>query len=342
MEPCSLEETVFIAYVYPCSPILPAHPLHRLFFERFDLPLRRIYNAVTVCGNAPRRSFKGALSDTALEVEKAEIRKAINEVDDVYETLQGVHGDRPVSHKIFEIYPRQDTRKFQLCLVRPVSQWAFNELMGTLEQRDAAAAHKFYKQIQCTSDAAAVRGRLWERQVHKYFRSLRDPTAFTICSLDNRTNSMTIEFSPATLHRDIGPIQTFEGELTSSIRGGKSCYLKPISKNFASIDAVLYEHGVVRPGLQPFLGAQMTDAATHPTSIKGLALIQKSLKLNVPELKALRPSSTKKWILLFIVPESMEASFVRQNFKDPEGGGSHWASKTAQYVLGLSPEQIWN
>jgi hypothetical protein len=213
--------------------------------------------------------------------------------------------------------------------------------MEELERRDGAAAYTFYKQVQGTSDAAPFRGKLWERQVHKFFRSLKSPTRFTIHSLDDRTNSTPIEFSLATLHKEFGPIQNFEGQLSSSIRDGRSCYLKPIAPNFPSIDAVLYEHGVDRPGLQPLLGLQMTDSPDHGISVKGLKSLQKSLKPKVPTLKALRPSKEKKWIFLFVVPKPMDASFVKQHFKDPVGE-SHWASKTDQYILGLDPDLIWN
>ena len=84
----------------------------------------------------------------------------------------------------------------------------------------------------------------------------------------------------------------------------------------------------------------MTEAIDHPTSVKGLAKIQRSLKLKDPELKSLRPSSAQKWIICFVRPATMGASFLKQRFKDPLGK-SHWDSKISQYVLELPPDKVW-
>jgi hypothetical protein len=220
-----------------------------------------------------------------------------------------------------------------------VSQIALEILVAEAEQRDVESAYKFYRQVQASTAAAPFRGRMWERQVHKYFRSIQHSMSFDIYSLDNR-NKLEIHFSPNTHHEAFGPIQIFGGRLASSIADKKSCYLKPIAANFGSIDSVLYEHGVLRDGFQPLIPFQMTDAATHPLNTKGLEIIQKSLTLQVPGLKALRPSTSQKWIIVFVVPAPMGASFVKQKFKGPDGP-SHWESKTAQYVLELDPNVIW-
>jgi len=324
MAPCSWEEIIQIA----------------LFILHVDIPFKHIQAAAQICGNTPRRCFKAAISGGALEIAKADVIKAITDIQDVAKAVNDVHGDRPVPHRVFEIYPRTDIRAFSLCLVRPVSPWAFDRLMAEVEQRDIDGAYKFYMQIQGSTDAAQVRGRVWERQVHKYLRSIQIPTSFCIYSLDNHANSLNIQFSSTTLHEAFGPNQIFEGRLTSSIRNGSSCYLKPVSKTFASIDSVLYEHDASRFGFQPLIAFQMTDAWSHPLSVKGLATIQKSLRLQVPELKALRPSGSQKWIIVFVVPAPMGESFVKQGFKDP-GGPSHWDSKTAQYVLELKREHVF-
>jgi hypothetical protein len=103
-----------------------------------------------------------AVSDNTLEPAKADIIKAITGIEDVEKTIRNVHGDRSFPHRVFEIYPRPDTKLFSLCLARLVSRWAFNELMIEMKKRDKDAAYKFYKQIQGTPNAAAFRGLTWE------------------------------------------------------------------------------------------------------------------------------------------------------------------------------------
>jgi len=132
----------------------------------------------------------------------------------------------------------------------------------------------------------------------------------------------------------------FQATLKSAVLGGESCYLKPLSTNFGSIDSVLYDPNFIRGGLRPLIGLQMTDAQKHDISVKGLAMIQKSLHPKDPSLKSLRPSSTQKWIICFVVPAPMGVSFVKQGFKDPVGK-SHWDSKISQHVLELPTEEVW-
>jgi hypothetical protein len=91
-----------------------------------------------------------------------------------------------------------------------------------------------------------------------------------------------------------------------------------------------------QPGCQPLIGFQITTTRDHHISVKGLAAIQACLKPKVPELNALRPTTKTKWIILFVVPDDMAASFVKQQFKE----AAHWGLKTTQYVLGLSEREV--
>ena len=71
-----------------------------------------------------------------------------------------------------------------------------------------------------------------------------------------------------------------------------------------------------QPGCQPLIGFRITTARDHRISVKDLAAIQACLKPKIPELKTLRPTTEAKWIILFVVPDDMAASFVKQQFKD--------------------------
>jgi len=66
-------------------------------------------------------------------------------------------------------------------------------------------AYKFYLSMQRTTAAAELRGRIWEWQVHKYFRRVK-PTTFQITSLDGRSATFDIEMqrvSPGTQRREV-------------------------------------------------------------------------------------------------------------------------------------------
>jgi len=137
-----------------------------------------------------------------------------------------------------------------------------------------------------------------------------------------------------------GGTQHFSGQLATAVNDGKSCYLRPISSVFPSFDSFLYQHGVLRAGYRSLMGLQVTTAKENPISVKGLVEAQKSLKCRIPELNALRPIKSQKWIILFVVPATMMASFELQRFKDSVKD-AHWAEKTSQFVLGLPVQEVF-
>ena len=151
--------------------------------------------------------------------------------------------------------------------------------------------------------------------------------------------TLNIEFSSTVAYQSFGSEQFFGGYLTKFVKNQQSCYLKPLSPIYPTFDAFLYQHTMTRSEYQPFMGLQVTNAASHPIGIKGLEATQKSLKKQIPELNSLRPSTSKKWIILFVVPEPMAVSFQKQLITDAAKVG-HWYAKTAQYVLGLPEQEV--
>ena len=179
---------------------------------------------------------------------------------------------------------------------------------------------------------------MFENKVHKFFRSITEPRMFNIHSLANRATTFDIEFSSKTKHLTFGATQYFTSQLASSITDCTSCYLRPLSPIFPTFDSFLYQCTMSQPGYQPLIGLQITTGRDHPISIKSLTEIQLCLKLKIPDLKALRPTVAAKWIILFVVPESMMASFGLQSITAKKYG--HWEQKTAQFVLGLPEEEV--
>jgi hypothetical protein len=70
--------------------------------------------------------------------------KAIEEIKDVEKAIEDVHGDRAIPHRIFEVYPRAESRLLGLSLVRTVSRWAFDELRAEAERRKKDTARHLY------------------------------------------------------------------------------------------------------------------------------------------------------------------------------------------------------
>ena len=263
---------------------------------------------------------------------------AIRATKDLPDAVRNVTTGQPI-HRAFEIWPSPDNRSWECCVIRPISDWAFCQMIAELDRRDAEAAYDFYRNVQGTRDAASLGGKMFETKAHKFFQSIAEPRSFTIRSIDNPSTAFDIKFSPTITHHAFGAEQVFAGHLTSSVRNGASCYLRPLSPVFPSFDSFLYQHEMPQPSCQPLIALQMTTAATHPISIRGLACIQASLKTKVSELANLRPTTATKLIILFVVPDPMVASFVKQNIKDAKKV-AHWDPKTTQYVLGLSVGEV--
>lgn len=212
-------------------------------------------------------------------------------------------------------------------------------MVAELDRRDANAAYTFYRLVKGSRNSASLSGQLFEFKVHKFLQSITEPRSFSIRSLDDPSITFNIEFSSNIVFRTFGADQFFTGHLITSVKNQESCYLKPLSPVFPTFDAFLYQHTLVRPGYQPFMGVQVTNARSPSVSIKGLEGTQRALKKYIPELKDLRPIKAKKWIILFIVPEPMAVSFQKQILKD-SAKVDHWDSKTAQFVLGLPEQEV--
>jgi hypothetical protein len=140
-------------------------------------------------------------------------------------------------------------------------------------------------------------------------------------------------------HKDFGDVQTFQGLLASAVGQDVLCYMKPVAKNFVTIDSVLFTHDFTEPGILPLISVQITDALKHPCKVWGFKTLQTSLKSQIPQLASLRPSVAKKWILVFIVPSPMASSFTKQIFDDV-ATKTIWDSKVVQYVLELDKDEV--
>ena len=291
-----------------------------------------------MCGYIPRACFAAAVSPEGLSTAKATIHNAIKGTEKLADAVVGVHGAQLI-HRAFLIVPGSNTNRYwESCVAEPVSDWAFSDILTELDERGTNEAYNFYRMIQ-GGDGAGLSGKMFEKKVHRFFRSINQPKSFTIRSLDNRSTTFNITFSSETVHHTFSTLQRLAGELVLSANRCTSCYLVPESPVFATFDSFLYQHNVSQHDCSSLIGFQITTASKHPISMKGLADVQKCLNRQFPELKALRPTKATKWIILFVVPESVAGSFVRQGFEGAKKGD--WSVKTTQYILGLPEEEVF-
>lgn len=288
-----------------------------------------------ICGCNPRECHAASASPDALQIATQKIIDAIMGTEDMSGAIRNVATGQPI-HLALEVWPSPDIRAWECFEVRPISDWAFSQMVAELDRRDADAAYDFYRSIHGTHNSAILCGQLFKIKIHKFFQSITEPRSFTIRSLDNSSRTFDIEFSSSIVHHAFGAEQAFADHLMTSVRNQESCYLKSLSPIFPTFDSFLYQHKMSQSGCQPLIGLQVTTNAAHPISTMGLANIQACLKRQVPELSDLQPTKDTKWIILFVVPDSTAASFVKQIIKD----ATHWGPKTTQYVLGLPVREV--
>jgi hypothetical protein len=104
---------------------------------KYDLAFRALQDAIAICGDIPSTCFAAAISPAALERAKSVITSAISSSSaNIEAAISNVHCDKPVPHPAFEIYPDPEDKSYDCCMVRPVSQWAFDRIVEKMEQEE--------------------------------------------------------------------------------------------------------------------------------------------------------------------------------------------------------------
>ena len=339
MAPWTTQDLFVSAYVsFTLATFFCSH-LSRFFIYRSDILPHRLKEAVHICGTTPCRCLRAAESAVGLSRAETDIKDAVRDVKDIMETLRSLYGngDKSTSHWLFQISPAVN-RSLEGSIVEPVSEWALDQLVVQMEVQDQRGPYTLYRRIRGYSTAEAFRERLWENRVHKYLRSLSTATQFRIHSLADRTaNPLTIEFSSDVMHASFARFKELGGILTTSVQDQKSCYLRPLSKSSATFDSILYQPRFNSSEFQPLICFHITEAEQHDIKLSSLQGTQTACKMTIPELSSLRPSVARKWIIVFVVPENMGRTFGLQKILKES---QVWSSKTAQYILELSPETV--
>ena len=235
-------------------------------------------------------------------------------------------GDSDVSHSIVEISPKTESRFFSQCNIGAVSRWALDLFLKACETQQADAVATFYHYMSGMSDAASLRGHLFERQVLNHLDGIKTEHKLSIRGLSS-SEQMTWTYR--------GPIACFNflrdsdfiEEITKAVQNKKPLHLVPSALNFPAVGSILYHPNEVLTCIQS------TIRREHPILVSGLQRIQSWIEPHTP-LAGLRPSKERPWRFIFIVP-SDEASFELQWLRGDNAQGE-WAGKVHQYVLGLN------
>ncbi|KAF8522760.1 hypothetical protein BU17DRAFT_86669 [Hysterangium stoloniferum] len=319
-----------VAIAYMMDPFtFREYLLAGIFLHPQDLTYARLHAARTCLGINPRRCFLASTSPACLKNEVASVNDVIGVVPrstSIISLIDDTRGSGEFSHYLFEVHSLDDDHFFSGCLIKPVSEWVFGRLLEKYEERQASAARELYDLIRREPALAPTSGIIWERQCHRFFRSLRFSRSFNLRSLDDPSQTIIWDYPGGTEHKAFESA-SFSTELEAQIRRKTSTYFQPLSACYPTLDSLLY-----RPDRLDFL--QMTVAQNHPSKIAGFQRIQRGLKLKGPASN-LRPSKEQPWMFIFIVPEETAPSFTKQPF------GEVCDSKVKQYVLALSQKDIW-
>ncbi|KAF8523379.1 hypothetical protein BU17DRAFT_86122 [Hysterangium stoloniferum] len=281
-----------------------------IFLHPKDLTYARLNAVKTRLGINPRRCFR------------ATVPRSTSIISLIYDT----RGGGEFSHNLFEVHSLDDDHFFPGCLIKPVSEWVFERLLEKYKERQANAVRELYDLIRREPALAPTSGIIWERQCHRFFRSLRIFRSFNLRSLDDPSQTITWDYPGGTEYKAFEST-FFSTQLEAQIQRKTSTYFQPLSASYPTLDSLVY-----RPDRLDFL--QMTVAKNHPSKIAGFQRIQRGLKLKGPASN-LRPSKEQPWMLIFVVPEEIAPSFTKQPF------GGVWDSKVKQYVLALSQKDVW-
>ena len=173
MTPWLEKESIIMSYVHFVLFGSFAYCLYRLFIASPDITLKRFRMATDICGFIPREFLRAAVSPWEIENAQEEISLAIRSSKDIGIATDAMAGDSK-PNRAFMLVPDSD-RSLLRSLVTPVSKWAMETILATLDERSADAAYNLYETTKGPPSAAAFRGKLWERRGHMFRRSFPTP-----------------------------------------------------------------------------------------------------------------------------------------------------------------------
>ena len=280
------------------------------FLERYDLAPKRLARAVEKFGHNARKCFQAS---RGLRHERSAIiaMKGPAKVNNIFDLLvRATKGDF-AAQALFEINPPDGDRDLYVD-VRPVSTFAIDLI---IERQSAQSLLASYNAVKSLKPYAAVSGELLERAFHA-FLTTEDGRQFTIRSLDDGT-LWSIKITSDIKSGSFGSTKTLDRHAIKRLADGKACYLKPLSRTRATVDAILLLpagsfKAVNPPGQLTLTGPLFmlfvfTRGTKHSVKPSGLRLIQSAF-YKAPG-SSLRPTQFAPWHIVFAVPPDLASRY---------------------------------
>ena len=132
-------------------------------------PSRDFWKPFVYVGKTLVDCLQAASSSTALSFIRENIIAGIRNFEKLLRVISDTYAGKP-THRAFEIYPSLPCRQLQFCLVRPISDWAFSQMIEELDRQGTDATYSLYRSWEGTQAGASLVGRLFENRVHKFFQ----------------------------------------------------------------------------------------------------------------------------------------------------------------------------
>ena len=304
----------------------------RVFLYPFDISPHLLWESTSYFGCNPCLCFMGACSVNVLERTKKDVMSRIRGIaaqeGDILQLLRSSRtGDSDVSHSIFQISPKNESRLLAQCELGAVSRWALDHLLKAYEIEQADAVADFCHHISRASNVASLWGHVFERQVLDHLDGIEGEYEFPIQGLTSSGEMTWIYRGPVPRFIFLQDLD-FIDELTNAVQKNRPLHLVPLVRNFPVVDSIVYVPN------EPLTCVQTMISGEHPVVVQGLKRIQSWLKEDTL-LARLHPSNERPWRLILIVPSDDVAFELQQSRGDTAQG--EWAGKVHQYVLQLDP-----
>ena len=132
-------------------------------------PSRDFWKPFVYVGKILVDCLQAASSSTALSFIRENTIAGIRNFEKLRRVISDTYAGKP-THRAFEIYPSLPRRQLLYCLVRPISDWAFSQMIEELDRQGTDAAYSLYRSWEGTRAGASLAGRLFENRVHNFFQ----------------------------------------------------------------------------------------------------------------------------------------------------------------------------
>ncbi|TDL13996.1 hypothetical protein BD410DRAFT_846438 [Rickenella mellea] len=262
------------------------------FFYPDDMTNERLIEAVARLGHSPRKVFKAARGPSDMKYAINAVTSSVWHIHDIHRCLLDANYWGPDDDAIFEINPGSQSHWLNMGIIRPTSQWAFDQLLVSHSLLRAGSSLELFENIWFNEGLAAVTTRIWERGVLNFFAMNRYRKSYILRSLDTETElpdeQLTDIPTPQAGFHGCKNYSDMESCLVRHVVKRSACYLFPTWENLVGFSGI---HGIIYVPGTPLTCIQATLVPSGDLKVDGLEAIERIIHGN-QALKVLRPTSS--------------------------------------------------